>query len=104
MKPQIKLEARERKAQILRAALDLCSARTTYTRVTRDQIAERAGVPPSLITYHLGSMTDLRRHIMREAIRSECLAVIAQGIAARDRHAMKAPEDLRARALQSLAH
>lgn len=103
MKPQIKLQARERVAQILKAALDVCSKTTTYARVTREQIAEKAGIPPTLITYHCGTMADLRRNIMREAVRVECLPVIAQGLAARDRHAMKAPEELRARALHSLA-
>lgn len=102
MKPQIKLEARERIAQILGAALTLCSKDKIYSRITRDEIAKKAGIPPTLITYHLGTMTDVRRQIMREAVRAECLRVIAQGLAARDRHALKAPEDLRQRALQSL--
>lgn len=102
MKPQIKLEARERVAQILTAALALCHSDTTYSRITRDEIAKKAGIPPALISYHLGTMPELRRHIMREAVRTECLPVIAQGLAARDRHALKAPEELRQRALQSL--
>lgn len=101
MKPQTKLEARERIAQILAAALEL-SPRIGYTRLTREHIAERAKVPPSLISYHLGTMPELRRHIMREAVRVECLPVIAQGLVLRDRHALKAPEELRARALQSI--
>jgi len=101
MKPQIKLEARERKAQILRAALEL-APKIGYSRITREDIAKRAALPPSLISYHLGTMPDLRRHIMREAIRVECLPVIAQGLAVQDRHALKAPPDLRQRALQSL--
>lgn len=102
MRPQPKLDARERTAQILKAALEVCSKQTTYSRVTRDQIAARAGCAPTLITYHFGTMNELRRDIMREAVRSECLPVIAQGLAARDRHALKAPEALRTRALQSL--
>lgn len=101
MKPQIKLQARERVAQILKAALDLSPTRG-YNRVTRDEIAQRAGIPASLIAYHCGSMADLRRDIMREAVRAECLPVIAQGLALRDRHALKASEELRRRALQSL--
>jgi AcrR family transcriptional regulator len=104
MKPQIKLEARERVAQILKAALELCSQEaTTYNRITRDEIAKKAGIPSSLVAYHCGTMADLRRDIMREAVRVENLAVIAQGLAARDRHALKAPEEVRRRALESLA-
>lgn len=101
MSKQIKLEARERIAQILKAALELAKRRG-YNCITRDEIAERAGVPSSLIAYHCGTMDNLRRDLMREAIRTECLPVIAQGLAVRDRHALKAPEDLRRRALQSL--
>lgn len=103
MKPQIKLLARERKAQILSAALILCET-ASYARVTREQIAERAGCPPTLITYHFGTMPALRRDIMREAVRAECLPVIAQGLALRDAHALKAPEELRRRAAETLAH
>ncbi len=102
MKKQIKLEARERIAQILRAALEIAPTKG-YNRMTRDDIAHKANIPPTLITYHCGTMPDLRRDIMREAIRVECLPVIAQGLAVRDRHALKAPEELRRRALQSLA-
>lgn len=101
MKPQLKMQARERKAQILSAALDLCKT-ASYSRITREQIAERAGIPPTLITYHFGTMPALRRDIMREAVRIECLPVVAQGLAVRDAHAVKAPEELRNRAIASL--
>jgi AcrR family transcriptional regulator len=104
MKKQIHLEKRERVAQILGTALMLCERpKSSYLRLTRDEIAQKAGIPSSLIAYHCGTMENLRRDIMREAVRVGCLPVIAQGLAARDRHALKAPEDLRARALQSLA-
>lgn len=103
MSKQIKLEARERIAQILSAALEIAPA-TGYNRMTREQIAEKAGCPPTLITYHFGTMPSLRRDIMREAVRVECLPVIAQGLALRDSHALKAPEELRRRAVEALAH
>ena len=103
MKPQLKMQARERKAQILGAALTLCET-AGYTRLTREQIAEKAGCPPTLITYHFGTMPALRRDIMREAVRVGHLPVIAQGLAVRDPHALKAPEDLRRRAIASLSH
>lgn len=99
---QTKLDARERTAQILRAALELAKT-TGYSRVTRDAIGERVGCAPTLIAYHLGTMPDLRRKIMCEAVRIQCLPVIAQGLAVRDPHALKAPEELRRRACQALA-
>lgn len=72
-------------------------------RITREGIARAAGVSDALVTYHLGTMADLRRAVMREAVRAECLPVIAQGITARDRHALKAAPELRQKALASLA-
>lgn len=101
MKPQIKLDARTRVAQILAKALEL-SERGGYQAITREQIAGALGIPASLVTYHMGTMPKLKRAIMREAVRAECLPVIAQGLAMKDTHAMKAPEELRSRALATL--
>lgn len=98
---QLKLEARERKAQLLTAALEV-SKTVGFARVTRDQIAARAGCAPTLVAHYFGTMTALRRDIMREAVRAECLPVLAQGLAVRDPHAAKAPEGLRIRAIDSL--
>jgi len=103
MTPQPKQDARERIKHILDTALILAEQHG-YTNVSRDAIARVCGFPsPSLITYHMGTMEELRRKVMREAIKRENLRVLAQGLAARDRHARKAPDDLKARALQTLA-
>lgn len=98
MAQQAKLEARERTAQILAAALKL-AAKDGYNRITREAIAAAAGVSPGLVTHHMGTMVELRRSIMREAVRTECLPVIAQGLSAHDRHAGKAPHELQHRAV-----
>lgn len=100
---QKKLEAKERIAQALGAALRL-ACKHGYSRLTRDAIALEAGMPPTLISYHLGTMPNVQRAIMREAVRTRCLPVIAQGLAVRDRHALKAAPELRQSALASLAH
>ncbi len=98
---QAKLAARERTAQILAAALKL-AMRAGYTRITREAIAAAAGVSPGLVTHHMGTMEQLRRDVMREAIRAKCLPVIAQGVVARDRHALKAPRELQQKAFSAL--
>jgi AcrR family transcriptional regulator len=103
MKPQQKLQARERLTQILAAALTL-SVRSGYTRITRERIAHAAGVSEALVTYHLGTMQELRRAVMREAVRVECLPVIAQGLTSRDKHAGKASPELKQKALASFGH
>ena len=102
MSKQTKLDARTRVAQILAAALEL-APKVGYQKLTREAVALHLGIPSSLVPYHMGTMAEFRRQIMREALRVECLPVIAQGLAARDRHALKAEPELRARALQSLA-
>jgi AcrR family transcriptional regulator len=94
----MKQDKRERTAQILAAALKL-AAKHGYQRITREAIAEAANVSPALVSHHMGTMDQMRRAIMREAVRIECLPVIAQGLVARDRHAGKAPDHLRQAAL-----
>ena len=76
--------------------------RKGYRNITRDEIALEAGVHPSNVSYHLGTMIELRRHVMREAVRAECLSIIAQGLVVRDKHALKASVELRGAALASL--
>lgn len=104
MKPQIKRTAEERRSEILREAL-LLAATEGYTRVTREALGRRLGyASSSLVAHHMGSAADLRRKIMREAVRTENLPIVAQGIALKDRIALKAPEEVRARALATLVN
>lgn len=100
---QQKLEAQQRRAQILAAALKTAK-RTGYQRMTREVIARAAGVSEGLVTHYLGTMTEMRRIVMREAVACEDLEVIAQGIIARDRHALKATPALQTRALSCFGH
>lgn len=87
-----------RRALILDAALQ---AATTghYLKITRRDIADAADVAPTLVTHYFGTMCALRRTIMRHAVKQSCLPVIAQGLTANDRHALKADQTLRDRAL-----
>lgn len=103
MKPQPKIEHRLRVAQILDAALVLAQRGRCFTSLSRDEIAREAGfASSSLITHHMGTMEALKRDIMREAIRRECLPVIAQGLALGDKRAQKLPPELKEKALHSL--
>lgn len=103
MTPQPKQHPRERIKHILDVALMLAETQG-YTNVSRDAIARVCGFPSaSLISHHMGTMDALRRAMVREAIKRENLPVLAQAIALRDRHARKAPDELKARALATLA-
>ena len=74
-----------------------------YANVTRQKLADAAGVSMGVVNYHFGTMAQFRRDLMRYAVRTECLPVIAQGLVVRDSHALKAPQDVIDAALRSVA-
>lgn len=81
---------------LLAVALTLAQA-VGYTHVTREAIATHANVSPALISVRFGTMKELRRKLMRYAVRVKCRTVILQGIIAHDPHATKAyPDALKA--------
>ena len=65
-------------------------------------VASQAGVSPGLVSARLGTMAELRRAVMRAAVAAGTLRVVAEGLAMGDKHAMRAPVELRAAALSSL--
>jgi len=83
------------------AALN-ASKRIGYQKVTRHDIALEAGVSDNLVSNYWGTMTQLRRDIMRHAVRTEVLEVIAQGLVAGDSQAGKASLQLKQQALEQL--
>lgn len=90
-------EARE--ALLIDTALKL-AAKHGLSTLTRDQIAEAADVSPGLVSARLGTMVAMRRTVMRQAVARGDVKVVAQGIAMRDPHALKAPAELRAKAAE----
>ena len=91
-----------RKEHILSAAISL-SKEIGYQRITRDAIAERAGVSVGLVSSYFGTMTQLKSDVMRRAVKQQILEIIAQGLAAQDDHARKAPKGLKDQAVKLLA-
>ena len=90
-----------RKAGILAAAMDeACDV--GFDNMTRRGIAKRAEVSEPLVNTYLGTLTQLRRAVMRQAVKHEMLPVIAQGIATRNQYALHASKELQAKALASL--
>lgn len=92
-----------RKEHILAVAVE--QAKTTgYTKITRDGIAEAAGVSFGLVTKYFGTMHALKRDVMRAAIKQGIPEIVAQGLANGDDRARKAPEALKQEAAQVLAN
>jgi AcrR family transcriptional regulator len=85
---------------ILLAAVEL-AAISGYASVTRDGIADRAGVAMGTVTNKLGTMKQIRRAIIRHAIRTDNMVIIAQAVVAKDPLAEKIDTVLRRRALES---
>ncbi len=93
--------AKDRREEVITTAVQL-SIMHGYTRVTRGMIAAAVCLTPQAIQHHIGTMENLRRDVMRRAIADKCLAVLAQGMANRDKHALKAPDELKALARAAL--
>lgn len=89
-----------RKGHILATAVALAKEHG-YHKLTRDGVAEAAGVSMGLVTRYFGTMVQLKRDVVRYAIREEVLEVIAQALALGDDHARKAPAELKERAKAS---
>ena len=90
-----RLSPEVRQDQILTAALSL-SEKDNYTRITREQVAIRAGCAPGLISRYFGEMASFRKEIMQR----ENLAVLIQGLVCKDPVARRAPKTLRQKAAQ----
>jgi AcrR family transcriptional regulator len=96
-----RLEPKTRETQLLKAAIILAK-RIGYANITRDAIALEAGVASGLVSYRLGNMASIRTAVMRQAVRDGVIEIIAQGLAAGDEQAKKAPPEMRTRAAQYL--
>ena len=91
-----------RRDQLLAAALDEAEE-VGYNFVRRDDVGQRVGVTGQLVMRYFGTMTQLRRDIVRAAIRQRRLPIIAEALAARSSLVADIPDDLRAEALASLS-
>jgi len=99
---QARLDPEVRRKKILAAAIRLCHTKS-YMSITRTEIAVAAGVSDGLVTIYFGTMTQLRRVIMREAVKTSSIEIIAQGLVDYNPYAKKASEADRRRAAELIA-
>lgn len=90
-----------RRDQILKTAVTIAGS-VGYNKITRELIANHLDISVGLINRYFGTMPNLKRDIMRSAIKNEILPVIAQGLANGDKHAKKAPHELKIRAAATI--
>jgi AcrR family transcriptional regulator len=96
-----RLDPKQRTQQILNAAVRVAK-KSGYLNITREAVAAEAGCSIGLVTLRFETMTQLKRAVIRQAVKERVLEVIAQGIVARDTYALRAPEELKKQAVAAL--
>lgn len=79
------------------------AVRQGYRNLTRAAIAEKLEIFPSSVSFHCGTMAQLRDGVVEFAIENGYTAVLGQALADRHPLALKAPAAMRARAAKLLA-
>ncbi len=98
---QTRLKPEVRREEILASALSLAAVRG-YVNITQECIADSAGLSASAIHYHFGTMDRLRCELMQYAVRVGNAVVVAQGLVARDKYAMRADDQLKKEAMDAI--
>lgn len=98
---QKRMKPKDRKAEILTAAVVAAQA-LGFTRFRLVDVAAQANCSTALVILYWSTMEQIRRAVMREAIRTEALPVLAVGIAIDDPRCRKLPTELAQRAIASL--
>lgn len=91
-----------RRESILDAAITLAKKRG-YNRITRDAVAEEAGVSSPLIAAYFPRMSHLRVAIMDTSINRQIVEIIAQGLTINDPMALNINEGLRKKVMTYLS-
>lgn len=73
-----------------------------FQNITILSIADRVGCSRALVHTYFNTIVQLKRAVMRSAIKDENLLVVAQGLVAKDPTARKAPDILKDAALASV--
>jgi len=90
-----------RKAAILEAAI-LAAQANSFSGMRMQHVYTLAECSNALVVSYYGTMPQLRRAVMRAAIKREILPIIANGVAMRDPNALKADMALQKKAMATL--
>lgn len=90
-----------RREEILKIAMAI-AIKSGLPAVSGTAIAKRMGVSRPAVAYHIPNVQALRDDVMREAVTSEILSLIAHGLSVGNPIATAAPAKLRRRAAESL--
>ena len=96
-----RLQPDERRAAILQAAVQLAESDGWLT-LTRDNVAQAAGVSPGLVSWYYLATSLLRDAVMQHAVDNGLLLIVAEGICARNAVALAAPVAVRQAAFNAM--
>ncbi len=91
----------DRKASILEAAI-VAAQQQSFTGMRMQHVSAAAECSNALVVSYFGTMTQLRRAVMRAAIKRELLPIIANGVATKDPVALRADPALQKKACATL--
>lgn len=92
----------DRDQRILDAAVQ-CALASGYDWITREEVARLAGVATGTVNSAFGTVADLKRAVLAEAVEKRILPIIAQGLAGQHAIIMSAPLELRQAAALQMA-
>ena len=98
-KGSIVKKSKASKQNIINAAI-IVAGKMGYKNITRSAVAAEAGCSDGLINTYYHTMNQLRTSVMRTAIKTENLDIIAQGIVAKDSRALRVSEELKKKAIR----
>lgn len=89
-----------RRDHILNVAIEMAKVKG-YSKITRDEVADSAGVSTGLVTRYFGTMLQLKNKVVVHAIKNELLEIVAQCIVNHHPKAKSISSKLRAKAMAS---
>ena len=92
-----------RNAKVLDSAFWLAKNRGGLPAVTREAVARETGLSVGTVSNAFGAMDALREEVVKMAVRQGILEIVAQALASGSDAAKTAGEDLKFRALATLA-
>lgn len=93
---------KDRKADLLQCAIKAAES-YGFAAFRAKHVAEKGNVSQALVMHYFSTVKQLRRAVMRAAIKDGNLQVIAGGLGCLDPDARKAPVELKEKALKLLS-
>jgi len=91
----------DKETRIINAAVELARVHG-YDWITRNAVADKSGISAGSIHNSFGTIADVKRAVLKHAVKHEVLEIVAQGLAAGHPITAAAPDDLKRRALASV--